>query len=576
MVCLQGDYMSIDKYISAILDECIELLIEESPAAKEAHKRGLESAGYGNWRIPGGPVVAKSEDGGKRLVKLPDADKSAKQHTKKPTGPESPKQPKPTTQSPQKNVPKVPKSIPKDPDTSMEKNKTLAHVDTSNSQIYRAPLQPSKNEFIKRNEGNWASDQYHTLKGDYRNGKFPSRYVDVVERMLNTRFSNKTKKWSHFSDLPGGLGQVAAQAGELMTLMGTTMDDETANQFFTEIMEVSKAFKKAKGNSIVDPSWVKAAMNNRKAIMNRLKDQHGLDVEVMNGAWDTKDEVEAMGLSDYENNKGFSTDVYFKVKTSDGQEILDEVSLKKDINVNFLNSGTGNFIKWDENLPPEVDSRVYSKTQTENLRQIVNGKSKEIQNNLRQNPNSDLAKTMKYKKIESMDKLLQIKRPNRAVRKVMLKAVIELAKGGDKSATKFLNDSNENHKKYIQDAVAELSRNPKLQQGMMNDIRNEFPLKAVAEGEESMAIGPYSMDPHIIENIFGTRDFNQIKDKLTAEDGPPPFIAYRAGPKSLIPIALIAIREDGVGYGGQFKFEMKLDNRFAKVLKTANQSVYGA
>ena len=43
-----------------------------------------------------------------------------------------------------------------------------------------------------------------------------------------------------------------------------------------------------------------------------------------------------MGLTDYEKNKGFSTDMYVKVKTADGEELLDEVSLKKDKNVNFL------------------------------------------------------------------------------------------------------------------------------------------------------------------------------------------------------------------------------------------------
>ena len=36
--------------------------------------------------------------------------------------------------------------------------------------------------------------------------------------------------------------------------------------------------------------------------------------EIVATAWDVENEVETMGLSDYKNNKGFSTDMYIKVK----------------------------------------------------------------------------------------------------------------------------------------------------------------------------------------------------------------------------------------------------------------------
>lgn len=39
------------------------LLEVESAAASEAHRRGLESAGWGKWKIKGGPVVAKTVNG---------------------------------------------------------------------------------------------------------------------------------------------------------------------------------------------------------------------------------------------------------------------------------------------------------------------------------------------------------------------------------------------------------------------------------------------------------------------------------------------------------------------------------
>ena len=48
------------------------------------------------------------------------------------------------------------------------------------------------------------------------------------------------------------------------------------------------------------------------------------------------------------------------------------------------------------------------------------------------------------------------------------------------------------------------------------------------------------------------------------------------GSDEVIPVAGIGIREDGNGYGGQFKFEMTLHKGFAEHLKTANQAVYGS
>ena len=109
----------------------------------------------------------------------------------------------------------------------------------------------------------------------------------------------------------------------------------------------------------------------------------------------------------------------------------------------------------------------------------------------------------------------------------------------------------------------------------MASIREEFPLKAVSEGEETMAIGDMSLDKDTMVEIFGTSNYDDIKEKLVSEPGPPPFLGYQADVGGdVIPIAEVGIREDGVGYGGQIKFEMKLDSRFAKTLKAATSKVY--
>jgi hypothetical protein len=45
--------------------------------------------------------------------------------------------------------------------------------------------------------------------------------------------------------------------------------------------------------------------------------------------------------------------------------------------------------------------------------------------------------------------------------------------------------------------------------------------------------------------------------------------------RQVIPIANIDVREDGRNYGGQFKFEMTVNDDFAKEIIKANKEVYG-
>ena len=150
-----------------------------------------------------------------------------------------------------------------------------------------------------------------------------------------------------------------------------------------------------------------------------------------------------------------------------------------------------------------------------------------------------------------------------------------LAESGNKDAQAFLEKVQTSHREYQTAAIDAVIQNKKIKDGMLSEIRSEFPLKAVGEGEETMAIGAYSLDRSTMKNIFGTSDFEKIKERLTAEPGAPPFLAYKAEVgDEVIPLAEIVVREDGVGYGGQFKFEMTLDKRFAKRLQKANEEVY--
>jgi len=465
------------------------------------------------------------------------------------------------------------------------KDKTLQKIDSVNSAEFNRKHKMSDREFYAKNKKSQIGPPpplFKFPKEILKNAKIPKRHLIELERMMNSKLDNDTKKWSHFSDIEGGAGKIPAQAGELMTLISTTLDDKNASILFNalmkhEEMQVQKNPKLAKeGSRIVQKSWILAAANNRKAIRNRLnKEYPGCVIEA--GAWDSENEVSALGLKDYKKNKGFSSDAYFKIKTKDGQKILDEVSLKKSLDVNFLNSGAGMFKTWDPNLPDNINQSVYSEKERKaltlfgkkNLQKLVNVSMK----------NKEVAALVKSKGITVKEAVARLAagKSSREVNNVVYTAIEALKEKGDAGAKKYVDAVQKMHKQFISDSVDALKTNKKLRQGLVNSIREEFPLKAVCEGEESMAIGKYSLDRSIMKEIFGTSNFDEIKENLTAiTNANPPYLAYKAKTSKLtIPIASIGIREDGVGYGGSIKFEMKLDKRFAKVLALANEKVYG-
>ncbi len=464
----------------------------------------------------------------------------------------------------------------KEPDSEKRvisgKDKTLKKGSPSESQEFSRDMEPDDDSFEEKNKANAIPIPPEPLEFSddlIKNPKFPKRYLKALERMVNTKVTEETKKWGHFSDIQGGAGQISAQAGELMTMMGSSMSDKEFDKFATTIENhVAEQVKKSpdlkkEGTRIVTKSWIKATKNSRKAILDRVKKQYGEDAEVIGSAWDAKSEVEAMGLSDYEKNKGFSTDMYMKVKTSDGKEILDEISLKKDKNINFLNSGTGDLVnKWDPELAgSSIDPKVYAK----NERQRLAKGAKDI-----------LSKDMQTKLAKNIDAASE-GRGSRSNSKSILKAIKEEAKAGNEKAKKYLEEDDKAHRKMQDDAINEINTNPKVKTELVKEIKNEFPLKAVSEGEETMAIGDMSLDKDTMKDVFGTSDFESLKENLTvkrSEKGEP-YLAYAVEGEEDVKVSNIVIRQDGRGYGGSsIKFEMKLHPEMAKRLKEATERVY--
>lgn len=481
----------------------------------------------------------------------------------------------------------TPKSDVQDNGYSGPKDKSLDKVDSLSSDEFNRPLSPNDEEFNKRN-AKFANpippEPYKLPESVLNNPKFPKKYLTALERMMNTKPTGDGTKWSHYSDIPGGAGRISAQAGELITMMGTSMSDDDFNKFSDSLLEHEAALVasnpklKSEASRTITKSWIKSAQNNRTAILNNLNDEFP-GSEVMVTAWDTKDDVESLGLSDYENNKGFSTDMYVKVKTKDGKEILKEVSLKKSTEVNFMNSGAGKFADWDPDLPDSINQSVYVSNQRQSLVSTADKLRDDIDSLLKSNsPEADsLKKIFASKKIDFAKALDDTKngKGSRAKSKVILSTIKALADSGNDIAQEHLDEVQVAHKKFQSEAIRAITENPRMKEGMLNEIRSEFPLKAVSDGEETMAIGENSFDKKVMRQIFGTDNFDDIKEKLEARPGPPPFLGYRADVDGkIIPLAEIQIREDGVGYGGQMKFDMRLDKRFAKVLKQANETAY--
>ena len=494
------------------------------------------------------------------------------------------------------------------------KNKTLVDTNPIESENYQIDLEPNDDDFNKRNEksANPTPPEPLKLDGFIKNPKFPKRYTKVLERMVNSRITTETAKWAHFSNIEGGQGKISAQAGELMTMMGSTMSDDEWNEFSEALLKHEQelldnhedVFKKKNakgklvdnpGSRIIDKSWVKAATQSRKAIIDRLEKQYGEGTTIVASSWDAKGEAESLGIQDYKVNKGFSTDMYLRVKKPNGEEVLDEISLKKSKNVNFLNSGAGQFKEWlGDDLPDEINQSVYKENQRESLSSTGQSIKSDIESLLSDNPEKakELQKVFKSKGLdfnEALDNLQNGKGDYRKSSSVVMASIKSIAdwpswgkrndkgpnEGGNTVAQKYLREASEKQTKFIEASIKSLSENPKMKEGMMTSIREEFPLKAVSEGEETMAIGDMSLDKDTMVEIFGTSNYDNIKEKLVSEPGPPPFLGYRADVGGdVIPIAEVSVREDGVGYGGQIKFEMKLDKRFAKTLNDATSKVY--
>ena len=241
-----------------------------------------------------------------------------------------------------------------------EKNKSLGEVDND---YYQKDVNPSDEEYesTKPEQQKLKDGAEPTKLPDGVLGspsKVPKKYVKLVERLINSRYVNSTTPPITSMIDASGAGKIQAQAAEVLSMIGPTLSDEefknlmdTIRQHNSNLPQKIKAdgspYKPPKyeegSEPILSEDWLQSVESVRGGIVSRMNATYGEgNWEIENGAWDLKGDVEAMGLSDYSKNKGFSTDMYLSVKTSEGS-ILDEVSLKKNLDV-FLSQPSVNAV----------------------------------------------------------------------------------------------------------------------------------------------------------------------------------------------------------------------------------------
>ena len=191
--------------------------------------------------------------------------------------------------------------------------------------------------------------------------RFPKRYLNLLERALNSKRNGKHPKLSR---LNAGLGQGinTAQISELMIGMASTLPEEERKQFFDTIQgAINSQVGANTDNQIVDTSWLEASRTSVDTTINNMKEEFNTDdIEIENFSWDIEDDVESvLGFSDYQKNKGKSTDTWFRVKV-DGESKVFEATNKKSLSA-ILKSPSSIKIETqaikDGKIPPPEEHR---------------------------------------------------------------------------------------------------------------------------------------------------------------------------------------------------------------------------
>jgi len=511
-----------------------------------------------------------------------------------------------------------------------KEKKPKSEVDNQREKIggktYSEPLETTDEDFYTKNNTNKTTNTFKMPDSVKNNPKIPKKYTQFIERVMNTQLSSKKNKIEDETNLSSyygmgkaGAGGARANAGELLSMMATTMRKKERDEFFRAVDEHIQTAT-ARGEAInITKKWSKAAKENSSAILRMMYDRHGPDYEIVGSAWDIEEEFKALGQN--YDEKGYSTDIMFTVKVGD-MLIKEEISLKQSLKGQRLWNGTIGSVFKDKGIIPkhleQKGANQFADNQIKNIDNFYQNNQMNISeylNNiddisdfderlLRVATDMDSAtknKTIKgfnnfltqYKKdltdnpnlVLSRDYIIQNLKTRgeggkkRNIDKISMTLGRLMNGMGDELGGDFVNQQKQIAKEHAKD-VAKVIRDSNEAKGLIMDVvRKNFPLKSVSNGSENVILGEFVISKKVMKGLFGTDDWNQVVEQLVVNpDADPPSIEYQGkvrGKDVSIPITTIGIREDGEGYGGTHKFEMKVADNFGKNVELVSRDIYG-
>jgi len=515
-----------------------------------------------------------------------------------------------------------------------QKDKTLSDIDTKSTDVYTNEDTGVSDDDFDNDVNSIYENSADKLKSEdlddyFKSGKIPKKYKTVIARLVNSENGNQSIT-NYMSGV--GAGQLQSQAGEILTMAGMGMDDGEFDGFVSKLEEkVSKYPKGKKG--VITKEWLESARHVRSVTKKRYDSQFGEgNWEIEASAWDVPNEFESLGNSDYNKNKGFSSDMYVKLSVN-GKPVLDEISLKKDTTANIYNGVVTDIKKWSSNVPKSADIDEYKKGEIE--RPIEYGKNaqtlqidKTILTSESVMGNKELRQTLQalgvvsgdakkgYKiepkaeeiitKLESLPipppvDLERFKQTFGTGDKTRFKKFLimhaacqrakEISEGNTEKTTagQFLN----NHigyergedgkfptgsiKRYQNDTIQFLVEDEEAKEGCLNALAEKLPMKSLLEGEEKMAIGGLSADPKTLQRVFGIDNYNDFKAGLTMkeDENGDNFLVYTSEePAKEVAIAVVKVRQKGQGYASSVGLEFEIAKDFGKELYIANKEEY--
>ena len=520
-----------------------------------------------------------------------------------------------------------------------QKNKSLnKDTNTSTSEVYTSPTTGINDDDYKNQKEveliNPNVDYTNDINNIIEGSGIPLKYGKVLARLLNTKNRNQISILNVMSGV--GAGQIASQAGEIVTMMAIGLDDDKSNQLFGKLNEIINSQNKS-DYPIITKEWVESAQLVKQTTKKRYDNEFGAGKwSIENVAWDVKGEFEALGNPDYQANKGFSSDMYVKVNVN-GTPVLDEISLKKDSQAMLFNGSVTDIKKWfGGDVPPAADFEIYKKGELDRPVDYAKNVSEDEYNSTFSKSDEDIIESMinstgdirkslvntgilaVNKKTNKMEvtpigkdyikdfRSLTIPPPidrERYKEKFGTGAVDRFKKGMIVHASILANDGNKNAynfldkhlgytkgvdgrypegsiKRYQNDTIRALVESDKAKNALLEALQEKLPMKALIEGEEKMAIGGLSVDSNTLKNLMNIESFEDFKGGLEMEedDEGNNYLVYKSlgPPAKEVKISEVKVRQKGQGYASSVGLEFVIAPDFAKQLYESNVDIYGS